>query len=134
MIDADDVPARSNLSLRRTCYRWAMTAHKGGRCVRCSGRVTFDNFDQFNFHHINHLNNPHDLTERWNGPVRDWPPFTEKWLAWGETIELVCKACHASEHKRTHQMDIEEFLKVQARLEAFEPGLLGAKQQVLFGE
>lgn len=108
-------------SLRRRNYKWAMVSQKGGKCVICGERVTVGNIESYEFDHKIQVNNHADKTDRWGGGIRDWPPFTEKWFAWADTVDLICEGCHRNKHKNGKQsclLESLEFQAIQERLDA----------------
>jgi hypothetical protein len=112
----------SDTSIRRRNHKWAMIAHKGGKCVQCSKRVSHGNIESFEFHHKGAIGNGHDKTDRWGGGIRDWAPFTEEWFVWASGVDLMCPECHWKEHRPGGQLSLEEFWEVQARLDEYAQG------------
>jgi hypothetical protein len=94
-----------------------MCGHKGGKCVVCSERVTAGNFESFDFDHKQQVLNHADKSDRWSGVMRDWPPFTDQWFAWAETVDLICSKCHRRRHK-PESLQLTLDLEVQQRLDA----------------
>lgn len=101
---------------RRRCHKWAMCGYKGGRCIRCDLRVTDGNLERFHFDHKVQINNTSDKSDRWSGPIAYMAPFTDRWLAWAETVDLICVDCHRARHKPDlSQLALD--LAVQVRLD-----------------
>ena len=123
---------------KRTNHKWAMCAVKGGRCIACQKRVTDANFQSFHFDHKIKVNDSNDRWDRWCGAIRDWPPFTEKWFAWAETVDLICEPCHQDRHRQEHKkqgclLSLIEQEEVQTRLANHDTQTInGAIQQELF--
>jgi len=88
---------KTELELRRLEHKFAMCAQKGGHCVRCNLRVTVTNIVHFHFDHHIEINNNSD--DQWDGEMRDWPPFTDAWFAWAETVDLICGDCLQNKHR-----------------------------------
>ena len=85
---------KTELELRRLEHKFAMCAQKGGHCVRCNLRVTVTNMVHFHFDHHIEINNNSD--DQWDG---DWPPFTDAWFAWAETVDLISVDCLKNKHR-----------------------------------
>ena len=110
-----------------------MVGHKGGKCKHCPKRVTEENISSFHFHHKIPLNNGHEKTDRWGGAVCEWTPFTDKWLAWAQRVELICKDCHHKQHSIQEQMDLD-FEAIQGRLDEHSHGTTPTVQDSFFGD
>ena len=110
----------------------AMVGYKGGRCMDCRKPVTREAIQNFHFDHLAPIGNSNDQTNRWNGAVRSWAPFTERWFAWAETVDLVCAACHQIRHHGgPRQLSLLELQEVQERLNGYDHGEPLTTQSVL---
>ncbi len=102
--------------------KWAMMAHKGGRCYICGVISTFGSMEKFQFDHKVPLGNGGNKTDRWGGDVRRWKPFTDAWRQWAETVDLVCETCHRNRHRPVKkQLSWTEFWEVQERMDHADP-------------
>jgi hypothetical protein len=101
-----------------------MVGLKGGKCVSCSEKVTHGNIENFHFDHKTQLNNHADKTDRWGGAIRDWPPFTDRWIAWAQTVDLICRECHEVKHSSNgvSLFSAADLAEVQQRLARVESG------------
>ena len=99
-------PYRLTSAEKRLCNKYAMVARKGGCCVACKMLVSESNIGDFQFRHKTRISSRDNKTHRWRGSVRSWAPFTDKWFAWAETVELICRACHRDSNRPAKQLSM----------------------------
>jgi len=118
--------ANAKNRFKRFCQKWAMVGFKGGLCVSCGERVTHNNITTFHFDHKVEINNSYDLSDRWTA-IREIAPFTDKWFAWANSVNLICQDCHIARHRNGNTppptlFDHVSNIDLQQRLTQHDPG------------